>query len=151
MVVLDFWATWCRPCVAAAPVLVKAAKAHPDVRIVGVSADEVDDIKQFAKDHAINYTLARDQQQDLWKSYFVQGLPTTIVIDAKGVVRSVEYGYGGARRIRGCRSARSVRVRDHRLDGLKRPRAIDAAFGEARLRALGQLLVGFERRRDGLG
>lgn len=99
MVVLDFWATWCRPCVAAAPALVKAAKAHPEVRIVGISADDVDEIKQFAKEHAINYILARDEEQELWKSYFVQGLPTTIVIDAQGVVRSVEYGYGGARNL----------------------------------------------------
>lgn len=99
MVVLDFWATWCRPCIAAAPMLVQAAKSHPDVRIVGISADDLDDMKAFAKEHGINYTLARDEEQDLWRSYFVQGLPTTIVIDAQGIVRSVEYGYGGARKL----------------------------------------------------
>lgn len=109
MVVLDFWATWCRPCVAAAPALVKAAKAHPEVRIVGISADDVEDIKAFAKAHSINYTLARDEEQDLWKSYFVQGLPTTIVIDAEGVVRSVEYGFGGARNLESAIRAVSSR------------------------------------------
>ena len=84
LVVLDFWATWCGPCVAAAPMLVRAAKAHPDIRIVGISADDLDDIKRFAKDHSITYTLARDEEQALWKDYFVRGLPTTIVIDEQG-------------------------------------------------------------------
>jgi cytochrome c biogenesis protein CcmG/thiol:disulfide interchange protein DsbE len=97
LVVLDFWATWCGPCIAAAPMLVKAAKKYPEIRIVGISADDLDDIKKFANDHAITYTLARDEQQELWRDYFVRGLPTTIVIDAQGIVRNIEYGFGGSK------------------------------------------------------
>ena len=142
LVVLDFWATWCGPCIAAVPMLVKAAKAHPDIRIVGVSADDLDDIKKFAKEHSITYTLARDEPQELWRDYFVRGLPTTIVIDEQGIVRSVEYGFGGSKDLEDA-IRRSIRVRDHRLDRLERPRAIDPA---ARSRPAGERPASRRRR-----
>lgn len=93
IVVLDFWATWCGPCLEQMPILINLARRYPDVVVVGVNADD-----DAALDELLGgkspYPIARDQDQASWRKYFVTALPTTFVIDAKGIVRHIELGLG---------------------------------------------------------
>jgi thiol-disulfide isomerase/thioredoxin len=93
IVVLDFWATWCGPCLEQMPILVDLAKRYPDVMVVGVNSDDDAALNEVLDGHS-PYTIARDEQQASWRKYFVTALPTTFVIDAQGIVRHIELGLG---------------------------------------------------------
>jgi thiol-disulfide isomerase/thioredoxin len=93
IVVLDFWATWCGPCLQQMPILVDLAKRYPDVMVVGVNSDNDAALDEVLEGHS-PYTIARDEQQASWRKYFVTALPTTFVIDAQGIVRHIELGLG---------------------------------------------------------
>ncbi len=94
VVVLDFWATWCAPCVAALPTLMKVAKAHSD-NVVLVAIDQQEEsetIREFLKQKAWDLDVALDSDGRVGRSYGVQGIPQTVVIDPQGIVRHVHVG-----------------------------------------------------------
>jgi len=61
--------------------------------VLGVAAEEVQDIATFARRMPVTYALAADSQGETSRSYGVSSLPTLIVIDKQGVVREIEVGY----------------------------------------------------------
>jgi thiol-disulfide isomerase/thioredoxin len=88
-VVLNFWATWCVPCLQEIPEISAFAKAHPEVTVIGVAMDaedNVDKVKRFAAktghDYALVFSDARVERQ-LGEPH---ALPTTRVYDPSGKV-----------------------------------------------------------------
>lgn len=96
VVVLDFWASWCGPCVSAFPSVVKWHNelGPKGLAIVGVTDDELDAVKAAVAQHGLVYPIALDPEREAWRDYLVQALPTTIVIDKAGIVRYVTLGAG---------------------------------------------------------
>jgi len=96
IVVLDFWATWCGPCKLAMPTLQKLHEkyAGKPVSIIGVNCMEQDpeEAVKYTKKEKFTYMqlLGGD---DLATAYGVSGIPTLIVIDAKGNVLGSEIGF----------------------------------------------------------
>ncbi|MGH9521522.1 MAG: TlpA family protein disulfide reductase [Terriglobales bacterium] len=90
VVVLNFWATWCPPCVEETPSLVEMQKelAAKGVKVFGVSID-VDQkaYERFLKDYRIDFLTARDPEKRTATLYGSFGWPETYIIDRKGVVR----------------------------------------------------------------
>jgi cytochrome c biogenesis protein CcmG, thiol:disulfide interchange protein DsbE len=90
VVVLNFWATWCPPCVEETPSLVSMAARMKDkgVAVVGVSVD-VDGgaYKKFIADHRLDYVTVRDVDQKSNALYGTFKFPETYIIDRKGVLR----------------------------------------------------------------
>jgi cytochrome c biogenesis protein CcmG, thiol:disulfide interchange protein DsbE len=89
IVVLNFWATWCPPCVEEMPSLValqSKLKDHVTVLAVSVDVDE-SAYKKFLKDHGVNLLTVRDPDQKSNSLYGTFKYPETYVIDRDGVVR----------------------------------------------------------------
>jgi cytochrome c biogenesis protein CcmG/thiol:disulfide interchange protein DsbE len=88
-VVLNFWATWCDPCNAEAPLLQAAWEQYHSrgVVFIGVAVDtQQADGMQFLLHYGISYLCGPDPGADLAVPYGLVGLPATIFIDARGIV-----------------------------------------------------------------
>jgi thiol-disulfide isomerase/thioredoxin len=87
-VVLNFWATWCPPCIQEMPSLVQLQKQLGDkVTILAVSEDDDDNAyKQFVRDHNVDLLTVRDTRQNTNGLYGTTGFPETFVIDRNGKI-----------------------------------------------------------------
>ena len=89
VVLLNFWATWCPPCVEEMPSLVSLqAKMKDKVTVLAISVD-VDEgaYKKFVKDHGVDLLTVRDPDEKSNTLYGTFKYPETYVIDRDGVVR----------------------------------------------------------------
>jgi cytochrome c biogenesis protein CcmG, thiol:disulfide interchange protein DsbE len=89
IVVLDFWASWCRPCAVQAGILKDVVPRHPeDVVFVGVNtADNPDRAREYAERSKLPYVAVLDSGE-VADAYGANSLPTLVVIDASGRVVS---------------------------------------------------------------
>ncbi len=90
IVVLNFWATWCPPCVEEMPSLVQLQQRLKDknVTVLGVSVDaDGDAYHKFIKDHGVDFTTVRDPDQKSNNLYGTFKFPETYIIDRNGVLR----------------------------------------------------------------
>jgi cytochrome c biogenesis protein CcmG, thiol:disulfide interchange protein DsbE len=90
IVVLNFWATWCAPCVEEMPSLVQLQQRLKDkgITVVGVSVDvDNDNYHRFLKDHNIDFLTVRDPDQKANNLYGTFKFPETYIIDRNGIVR----------------------------------------------------------------
>jgi peroxiredoxin len=87
-VVLNFWASWCGPCVSEIPAFSKFSQEHPEVPVLGLSTDRTRAAAQGAVDRlGIPYPVLMAGR--IASVYDISTLPTTIVVDAEGRVASV--------------------------------------------------------------
>jgi peroxiredoxin len=88
VVVLNFWATWCPPCVSEMPGLIALHHDRPDLAILAVSIDEDPDAyTSFLVRRHVDFTTVRDPGQTAAKLYHTEGWPETYIIDRQGVIR----------------------------------------------------------------
>jgi thiol-disulfide isomerase/thioredoxin len=94
-VVLNFWATWCIPCVAELPELDHLAATDPTIVVLTVSADRggAPTVTPFlAAHHITKATVLLDPGNDAVHALNVVGFPTTLLIDATGHLRGTLEG-----------------------------------------------------------
>lgn len=90
IVLVNFWATWCPPCVEELPSLMTLQDRMKGrgIVVVGVSIDvDGDAYHRFLKLHGINFVTVRDPEQKVAGMYGTSGWPETYVIDRQGVMR----------------------------------------------------------------
>lgn len=90
VVVLNFWATWCPPCVEEMPSLVEMQRRlkAKGVTVIGVSVDvDQNAYNRFLKDHSVNLLTVRDPGQKSANLYGTFKFPETYIIDRNGVMR----------------------------------------------------------------
>ena len=97
VVVLDFWATWCGPCVRALPELMKATSSFKKDQVVFVAVNQGENAKQIKKflkqKKWESLSVALDPQSDAGDSFHVEGIPQTVIIGKEGKVRHVHVGF----------------------------------------------------------
>ena len=87
---LEFWATWCGPCIASIPKTNKLRKKYADkgVVIIGVCASRGGEkMKQTAKQHGIEYPVALDADGKAVSAYAVNSYPDYYIIGSDGKLR----------------------------------------------------------------
>jgi cytochrome c biogenesis protein CcmG, thiol:disulfide interchange protein DsbE len=90
VVVLNFWATWCAPCVEEIPSLIQMQQGlkAKGVTVLAVSVDADDGAyHKFLKDHEVALLTVRDAEQKANNLYGTFKFPETYIIDRNGVVR----------------------------------------------------------------
>ncbi len=90
VVLVNFWATWCPPCVEELPSLMNLQERMKGrgVVVLGVSIDvDGDAYHRFLKLHNINFVTVRDPEQKVAAMYGTSGWPETYIIDRQGILR----------------------------------------------------------------
>jgi thiol-disulfide isomerase/thioredoxin len=98
VLVVNFWATWCPPCLEEIPEFVHMQSRHgaEGLQFVGIAIDEVAKVRAFSKAHSVNYPILVGMVEGMDLSKIAGntrgGLPYTVVIDRAGQVRSQTSG-----------------------------------------------------------
>ncbi len=98
LTVLDFWATWCKPCIKSIPKLIQLSEEFKDsgVNFIGVNEDSPRNsskVKPFAYSLGITYPVILDTDQVLMNDLLVSSLPTLIIANAEGEILYTHIGY----------------------------------------------------------
>ncbi len=94
VVVLDFWATWCGPCAQQAPILDRVARKHEgELVVLGINVGEPAELAaRYAKQKGLSYFILADEGSEAQATYDATSLPTIVVVDKGGTVRSYSRG-----------------------------------------------------------
>ncbi|TWT94357.1 redoxin family protein [Neorhodopirellula pilleata] len=98
IVVLDFWATWCTPCMKAMPVIAKTVNSYADQDVVFFAVNVGENanlVKGFAEEQDWGVDVAVDPQGDMIEALSAKRIPLTLVIGKGGVVEAAHVGYPG--------------------------------------------------------
>ena len=97
-VILDFWATWCKPCLVAMPELqaLHEELGPRGLRVVGINEDgprNTAKVRPFLQSRGFTFPVLLDLNREAQRRLQAIALPTTLVLDAKGVVLHSSFGY----------------------------------------------------------
>jgi peroxiredoxin len=96
VVYLDFWASWCPPCLTSLPELEELRKQFPSdqFQILAVNVDpDPDKARKFLERTKIGYPSATDPKGRIPQSFGIETMPTSFLIDRRGVIRYVHHGF----------------------------------------------------------
>ncbi|MCC6427974.1 MAG: TlpA family protein disulfide reductase [Phycisphaerales bacterium] len=91
VVVIEFWATWCAPCIAAMPHINQLQErfAGRPVVFIAVTDEGRDPVKKFLNRGRIDSWIGLDTNRSMFLAYRVGGIPHTVVVDGNGIIRDI--------------------------------------------------------------
>lgn len=98
LTVVDFWATWCAPCVRSFPELIQLSNAYQDkgVRFVGINEDgprNQSKVRPFVQSMKMPYTILTDLNGDVMNAFNITGLPTLLILDSNSKIVFTHEGF----------------------------------------------------------
>ena len=96
ILLVDFWASWCRPCKDAFPVLNQIQKQYSknEVLVIGINVDRDKKLmKRFLKKNDCNFLILHDASKDLVSKMDLKTFPTSFVVDSNKIIKSVHTGF----------------------------------------------------------
>lgn len=98
LTVIDFWATWCKPCVNSIPKLVELASSYKpeEVSFLAISIDSprnLSKIRPFAESAGITYPVLLDTDQEVMKEFNIMVIPTLILVNRDNEIVMVHEGF----------------------------------------------------------
>jgi thiol-disulfide isomerase/thioredoxin len=88
VVLVNFWASWCAPCIVELPSLEQFHREHPEYPVLAVSIDQSEDsYRRFLLQRHVDLLTVRDPQETAAKQYATTGWPETFIIDRQGKIR----------------------------------------------------------------
>jgi peroxiredoxin len=96
LVYLDFWASWCPPCLVSLPALeaLRQEYAARGFEVVAVNLDrDLEQARRFLRKNPVGYKSASDPEGRIPRSFEVETMPTSFLIDRNGVVQYVHEGF----------------------------------------------------------
>ena len=95
-VYVDFWASWCAPCLRSMPLINELYAQYRDqgFEVIAINVDDpIEDGREFLLDTPLDYLIAADTKNEVLELYGVRGMPTSFLVDSEGVVRMVHMGF----------------------------------------------------------
>jgi thiol-disulfide isomerase/thioredoxin len=96
VVMVNFWASWCEPCRKEFPLLDQIYKKYKPAgfTLIGVNVEpDAKDAEGFIAKTPVTFPIVFDKDSSVSKLYHVSGMPTTVLVDRKGVLRWVHRSY----------------------------------------------------------
>ena len=102
VVVLDFWASWCGPCLRELPSIEKLHREYKgkDVIMLGVNAEDPADARALVQDRQYTFPTLLDEARNITRLYQIRAIPTVVVIDPRGTVSEHFVGVRSERDLR---------------------------------------------------
>ena len=97
VVLLDFWGTWCPPCVASVPELRNLYRrfSKDEFVLIGISSDHDETVwRNFTNKNKMSWPQYRDKDRRILEAFSIRAYPTYIIIDHEGILRQQSIGYG---------------------------------------------------------
>lgn len=93
VVILEFWATWCGPCVAAIPHMNELTEKFKDkpVQFIAITDEDETIVRKFLKKKPIHGWVGVDGDKSVDKAYGVTAIPHTVIVDQQGQIADVTY------------------------------------------------------------
>jgi thiol-disulfide isomerase/thioredoxin len=98
VVLVDFWASWCTPCMASFPALDALSRKYNarGLVVLGVNVDDKSrDMQRFLEKHPASFAIVRDAAHTLVAAADVSSLPASYLVDRQGRIRYVHSGFHG--------------------------------------------------------
>ncbi len=98
LTIIDFWATWCKPCLKAIPELIKLQDEYKSkgVNLIGISCDgprSVSKVAPLVQTLGVNYPVLLDFNNDLLRDYNISNLPTLLIVNSANKVVYFHEGF----------------------------------------------------------
>jgi len=97
-ILINFWASWCKPCRSEMPLIIAEYQAHQQGGLAVLAIDLADqegsakDIRKFQAEFQLPFPVLLDEKGKARKLYALRGVPTSVFVGSDGVVRSVNPG-----------------------------------------------------------
>src|SRR4030066_2138770 len=93
-VVINFWATWCGPCVIEMPLLERRYNLYsPELIILAINIGEpIQDVRKFVNKQKLTFPILWDNESEVQDLYLIDAYPTSLFIDQEGIIRVIHVG-----------------------------------------------------------
>ncbi len=92
-ILLNFWASWCDPCVAEMSLLEATSQKHEDLLVTGINVgDRPAKVENFVAAEHLTFIILLDNDEKVSKDYIITRFPTSIFIDKNGIIQALIVG-----------------------------------------------------------